>query len=73
MRRLFLIFGAVLILASCGKSHGTYSGPKVTRVIVDKDERKMYLMHGLFKLFPRQLRKAIVDDLPPERPVLLDF
>ena len=50
MRRLFLIFGAVLILASCGKSHGTYSGPKVTRVIVDKDERKMYLMHGLYKL-----------------------
>jgi murein L,D-transpeptidase YafK len=32
-------------LAGCGSKFKTYDGPEVTRVIVDKGERKMYLLH----------------------------
>ena len=46
MRALFLIIVAGLFLAACGQSYGTYTGPKVTRIVVEKAERKMYLMHG---------------------------
>ena len=46
MRALFLIIVVGLFLAACGKSYGTYTGPKVTRVVVEKAERKMYLLHG---------------------------
>lgn len=35
----------VLVLAGCGSKFRTYNGPEVTRVIVNKTERVMYLMH----------------------------
>ena len=38
MRALFLIIVAGLFLAACGKSYGTYTGPKVTRIVVEKAE-----------------------------------
>ena len=36
-----LVFG----LAGCSSKFKTYNGPEVTQVIVDKDIRRMYLMH----------------------------
>lgn len=46
MRVLILIFAAFLALSACTTKFGTYGGPKVTRVIVHKEDRKMYLMHN---------------------------
>jgi murein L,D-transpeptidase YafK len=50
MRRLFLVCIALVALASCGSQFGSYTGPKVTRIVVEKSERKMHLMHGPIKL-----------------------
>ncbi len=44
LRVLFVIFAA-LSLAGCASKFKTYNGPEVTRVIIDKSARKMYLMH----------------------------
>jgi murein L,D-transpeptidase YafK len=48
--RLAWAVAAVLslaLLASCGGSKfKTYNGPEVTRVVVMKGQRKMYLLHG---------------------------
>jgi len=38
---LTLVFG----LAACGSKFRTYNGPEVTRIIVHKNDRMMYLMH----------------------------
>ena len=46
MRRLILLCIALVALASCGSQFGSYTGPKVTRIVVEKSERKMHLMHG---------------------------
>ncbi|MGR3839661.1 MAG: L,D-transpeptidase family protein [Cognatishimia sp.] len=46
MRRLILVCIALVALASCGSQFGSYTGPKVTRIVVEKSERKMHLMHG---------------------------
>lgn len=40
---LLLLMGAV---SSCTTKFKTYKGPEVTRVIVYKERRQMYLMHG---------------------------
>ncbi len=42
-----ILFGLVLIgLAGCGSSKfRTYDGPEVTRIIIKKTERQMYLLH----------------------------
>lgn len=40
-----IILAGVLILAGCAPKTYTYNGPEVTRIIVAKDSRKMYLMH----------------------------
>lgn len=38
---------ALAITASCGRSKfQSYDGPEVTRIIVFKEQRRMYLMHG---------------------------
>ena len=50
MRRLILLCIALVALASCGSQFGSYTGPKVTRIVVEKAERKMHLMHGPIKL-----------------------
>ena len=50
MRRLILLCIALVALASCGSQFGSYTGPKVTRIVVEKSERKMHLMHGPIKL-----------------------
>ncbi|WP_276717739.1 L,D-transpeptidase family protein [Pseudooceanicola nitratireducens] len=43
---IVLMLGLMLGLASCESSKfGTYRGPEVTRVLVYKADRKMYLMH----------------------------
>lgn len=43
--RVFLILVVALGVASCSKFRH-YNGPEVTRVIVSKSERRMWLMHG---------------------------
>lgn len=45
--RAFLILTALAALAACGERSKflSYDGPEVTRVIVFKDERKLFLMH----------------------------
>ncbi len=37
---------AFLTLAACSSKFQSYDGPEVTRVIVLKEKRKMYLVHG---------------------------
>ncbi|MBT9383867.1 L,D-transpeptidase family protein [Pseudooceanicola sp. CBS1P-1] len=44
---IFLALALTMALAGCGaKSIRTYDGPDVTRILVYKGDRKMYLMHG---------------------------
>lgn len=46
MRVLFLVLAAALALTSAGCSKfRTYDGPEVTRIVVQKSSREMYLMH----------------------------
>lgn len=47
MRFLKLALCALLLLgaAACSSKFKTYNGPEVTRVVVYKDARKMYLLH----------------------------
>lgn len=43
--RIFLILALALGATACSKFK-TYDGPEVTRVLVYKQQRKMYLLHG---------------------------
>lgn len=40
------IFLVLLLLSACGSKFKTYNGPEVTRVVVQKEARMIYLMHG---------------------------
>lgn len=45
--RRFALFGMLATaLSACASKFRSYSGPEVTRVIVLKEKRKMYLLHG---------------------------
>lgn len=45
-RRGFLISGAALAVAGCGgPGFRRYDGPEVTRIVVMKQDRRMYLLH----------------------------
>ena len=45
--RRFALFGLLAAtLSACASKFRTYNGPEVTRVIVLKEKRKMYLLHG---------------------------
>jgi murein L,D-transpeptidase YafK len=43
--RLFLILALAFGLSGCASKFRTYNGPEVTRVVVMKTDRQMYLMH----------------------------
>ena len=45
-RRTVLAGGLALGLTSCGPAIRQYRGPEVTRVVVQKGARRMYLLHG---------------------------
>lgn len=46
MKRRAVLAGAMcLALAGCGSKFKTYDGPEVTRVVVQKQQRRMYLLH----------------------------
>lgn len=47
-RRGFIVSGVALALSGCagGPRFLRYDGPEVTRVVVMKDQRRMYLMHN---------------------------
>ena len=45
--RRFALFGILATaLSACASKFRTYNGPEVTRVVVLKEQRKMYLLHG---------------------------
>ena len=44
LTRLVLVFSVLLALGACSKFR-TYNGPEVTRVVVHKADRRMYLLH----------------------------
>jgi len=44
-RRAVLAGAAAFALAGCSTKFKRYNGPEVTRVVVNKGERKMYLLH----------------------------
>ena len=47
MRIFAILIGLMLALSACTSSKfETYNGPEVTRILVFKEARKMYLMHG---------------------------
>lgn len=43
--RIFMLMAAAAFVAGCGSKFKPYYGPEVTRVVVDKGARKMYLLH----------------------------
>jgi len=45
-RRTFLGAGVSFALAGCASKFKSYDGPEVTRIVVLKDRRKLYLMHN---------------------------
>lgn len=45
-RRAVVASGLMVAVAGCGPRIKTYTGPEVTRVIVQKGQRRMYLMHN---------------------------
>ena len=44
--RFFLAIALAIGLAACSSKVSTYSGPPVTAIVVQKADRKMYLMHN---------------------------
>lgn len=44
MRAVFFVI-AIAIVPGCASKFKTYDGPEVTRILVYKDSRRMYLMH----------------------------
>lgn len=44
--RLLLCALVLLSVAGCASKFKTYNGPEVTRVVVFKDQRRMYLLHN---------------------------
>ncbi|WP_252946688.1 L,D-transpeptidase family protein [Oceanicola sp. 502str15] len=44
-RRAALFGATALALAGCSSKFKTYNGPEVTRIVVYKDRRRMYLLH----------------------------
>lgn len=47
--KLIKIVSAILLviaLVGCAKVNRIYSGPEITKIVVKKDERRMYLLHG---------------------------
>lgn len=56
-RRMVLLGGLALTVSGCGPVIRRYSGPEVTRVVIQKTDRRMYLLHG------REVLKAYDIDL----------
>ncbi|MEM1387819.1 MAG: L,D-transpeptidase family protein [Pseudomonadota bacterium] len=46
MSKWLVLIAAMVALSGCSSKFKTYDGPEVTRVVVYKDARKMYLMHN---------------------------
>lgn len=59
MRAIKLVTAVLLVigLAGCGSKFKRYNGPEVTRVIVQKQDRKLFLMHHekVLKAYPVEL------------------
>ena len=43
--RAFLLIALCAVVSACGSKFKTYDGPEVTRILVYKESRTMYLMH----------------------------
>jgi murein L,D-transpeptidase YafK len=68
MRAILLVLSMLgaLGLASCSKFK-TYDGPEVTRVLVFKESRTMYLMHGDTPLAAHQINLGFAPEGDKER------
>lgn len=55
--KIFFVVLVAIALAGCGSKFKTYNGPEVTRVIVQKDDRRLFLMHNdkVLKSYPVEL------------------
>jgi murein L,D-transpeptidase YafK len=78
--RILLILALGAGLTACGK-FPTYNGPEVTHVVVNKDARRMYLLHGQEVLkdydvglgfAPRGDKKVSGDGKTPEGTYIID-
>ena len=62
MRPIFLaaILAAAVALSGCASKFKQYSGPEVTRVLLYKDSRRLYLLHGdqVLKAYEVELGRA---------------
>ncbi|PHQ98499.1 MAG: hypothetical protein COB40_00330 [Marinosulfonomonas sp.] len=45
-RRTVIVGGLALAVTGCASNIGTYSGPEVTRVVIQKGARRMFLLNG---------------------------
>jgi murein L,D-transpeptidase YafK len=65
MNRRFFVFTALTAsLSACSSKFRSYDGPEVTRVVVMKSDRRMYLMHNdaVLRAFEIELGFAPVGD-----------
>lgn len=62
--RVIFLLAAVAVLASCSTKFKTYNGPEVTRIVVFKEQRRMYLYHQeeVLKAYDFELGFAPVGD-----------
>ena len=44
--RVLCLLALAIGLSGCGSKFRTYNGPKITQVVVDKSDRRMYLLHN---------------------------
>jgi len=65
MNRRFFLFAALLApLSACSSKFRNYDGPEVTRIVVMKDDRRMYLLNDkdILRAFDIELGFAPVGD-----------
>lgn len=79
--RAVLIVAVCVVLSACSTKFKTYDGPEVTRVLVYKESRRMYLMHhdAVLRAFdidlgfaPEGDKKVEGDGKTPEGDYLID-
>ena len=46
LKHLAMAFAAIVLLTGCSTKFKTYNGPEVTRVVVLKSKRQMFLLHN---------------------------
>jgi len=63
---LGLTLGSAAFVMGCGSKFATYKGPEVTRVVIQKSTRSMYLLNGTTLLAPYKVQLGFRADGPKQ-------